>query len=214
MLLFPETAPTGLINNGDPNHDLPLGEKIPEGPTTKRLARLCKQLSIYIGITIFERDKNCLYDTAILIDTAGSTILKYRRISKGWRTSKADPKIYRLGNSMPTVKTSFGKLGFLICGDLFDDKILKLLRQKKPDMVLFLVACSFDDRSCNQCRWNKELKEYTAQIKKLGATTLMTNYLSDKLSGGYFGGAAVVSKSGKILNSLPLGREGILLADL
>lgn len=74
--------------------------------------------------------------------------------------------------------------------------------------------CSFDDRSYNQCLWDKKFKEYTAQIKKLGATTLMTNYLSNKSSGGYFGGAAVISKSGKILNSLPLGREGILLADL
>ena len=91
LILFPETATTGLIDTDNPKHDLPLGEEIPKGPTLKRLSNLCKELSIYIGIGILELDDNRLYDTAILIDTNGLPILRYRRISKGWRTSGADP---------------------------------------------------------------------------------------------------------------------------
>lgn len=37
LILFPEAALTGLINNDDPSHDLPLGQIIP-GPITEILS--------------------------------------------------------------------------------------------------------------------------------------------------------------------------------
>ena len=36
LVLLPEAVLTGLINNDDPAHDLPLGQSVP-GPATERL---------------------------------------------------------------------------------------------------------------------------------------------------------------------------------
>lgn len=54
LVLFPEAAITGLINNDDPAHDLPLGQPIP-GAVTDRLARLAAEGRICLGIGILER---------------------------------------------------------------------------------------------------------------------------------------------------------------
>lgn len=40
LILLPEAALTGLINNDDPMHDLPLGQEIP-GPVTEILGNFC-----------------------------------------------------------------------------------------------------------------------------------------------------------------------------
>lgn len=55
MVLFPEAALTGLINNDDPAHDLPLGEAIP-GAATDALGAMARQRRIWLGIGVLERE--------------------------------------------------------------------------------------------------------------------------------------------------------------
>lgn len=216
LVLFPETALTGLINNDVPAHDLPLGQEIP-GSATNRLALAARKSAIYVGIGLFEREGSRLYDTAILIDPAGDIALKYRRISKGWHAREADTHVYREGSYLPVVSTPFGSVAFLICGDLFDDTLVAEARALKPDLLLFPLARNFDDSSYDQRRWDEEeAPEYAKRAAMVNATTLMVNYLGDASwdSYGMFGGAMAVSSQGEILASWPLGRPGLLLVDL
>lgn len=83
LILFPEASLTGLINNDDPAHDLPLGQEIP-GPISEKLSRFCLQESVYLGIGILEREDKKLFDSAVLIDPEGAICLKYRRNHPQW----------------------------------------------------------------------------------------------------------------------------------
>ncbi len=215
LVLFPEMASTGFINSDDPARDRRVAETIP-GPTVERMCRAAVKHGVWIAAGIFEMDGAALYDSAILIDTQGRVRLRYRRIQPQWRTRSADPDVYRLGDVVRAVETPFGRVAFLLCGDLFDDGVVDSLIAAEPDLLLFPFARCFDDGSRDQGRWDRdEAPEYCARVRRAGAPALMTNYLAEKeFDGGSFGGAMHVSAHGGLLASLPLGVEAILYVEV
>jgi predicted amidohydrolase len=214
LIVLPEMAATGLINNGDPDHDLPLGQIIP-GPLTRTFGKMVRRDGLYLAVGIMEREGNALYDSAVLLSPEGRIVLHYRRIQPHWHAPSADPAVYRQGEMVPLANTPLGRFVFLICGDLFDDGIAARARELQPDWVLFPFARCFADGSRSQRRWaQSELPQYATQVQKVGCTTLMVNYCSERDPDSYFGGAMVMSGSGQVLSHIPLGKPGTLLVDL
>lgn len=214
LVLFPEAAITGLINNDDPFHDLVLGSPIP-GEFTDVLCEIAREREIHVGIGILERKGNKLYDSAILITPGGKIALIYRRMTPGWHGKKADPRVYCQGNEIRKVRTTLGTFAFLICGDLFSDEAIAKIQELRPDWILFPFARCFADGIYDQKRWEEEKRIYVERVKLAGSTTLMVNYLADKeLDGGSFGGAIVVSPIGEIVAEMPIGKEGMLYAEI
>ena len=215
LVLFAEAALTGLVNNDDPAHDLPLGQEIP-GPITESLARLAQRIGVWIAVGLIEREGTRLYDSALLFSPDGRIALRHRRIQSLWHGRSADPAVYCQGTKMEAADTPLGRFVFLICGELFDDEVLGKARALQPDWVLFPFARCFDDGSNSQERWDRdERPDYVGRVRMLGVTTLMVNYLADReLDGGSFGGAMVVAGNGEVVSSFPLGKVGTLLLDL
>lgn len=216
LVVFPEAALTGLINNDDPSHDLPLGQPVP-GATTDVLAAAAREGRVYVATGILERDGDCLYDSAVLLSPSGDMVLKYRRIQPQWHGPKADPNVYRHGQEVGAAATGHGALVFLVCGDLFDDAISEQARRLAPDYVLCPLARNFADASFDQERWDREEEShYAARAALLGCTTLMVNQLDAPSRVEYpsFGGAMVVQATGEIVARWPLGKPGILYAEL
>ena len=214
LVLFPEAAVTGLVNNDDPSHDLPLGQAIP-GPVTRRIAAEAARHSIYVALGILELDSGALYDSAVLFDPAGEIAMKYRRISRGWHGPRCDPSVYRHGASIEQAPTPLGSTVFLICGDLFDDSLVERVRNMHADYVLCPMSRCYDTLSYDQERWKRETKwEYAERAASLRTAVLVVNSLAEPEVGGDFGGALVIGPTGEILAELPIGQEGLLLADL
>lgn len=214
IVLFPEAALSGLINNDVPAHDLPLGETIP-GPATAALSALARKRGMWLGIGMLERDGGSLYDSAILIGSDGAIHLHYRRNQPQWHGSKADPNVYRQGTGIPVVTTPLGSVAILICGDLFDDNILTDFRHLRPDWLLFPFARCFSDGTADQARWDREeFPLYIERVRKAATPTLMVNYIGTDLpDDNSFGGAFFISPEGRVLASLPLAEEGLLMID-
>ncbi len=216
VVLFPEAALTGLINDDDPARDLPLGQSIP-GPVTDSFAAVARARNLWLGMGLLECDGAQLYDTAVLLSPMGEIALKYRRISPGWHGRRADPAVYRHGTDIPAVQTPWGKTAFLLCGDLFDAEIIPRVQALELDWLLLPFARCFDDGTCDQARWDRdELGEYAARVRMAGVTTLMVNCLDvgDLEDAHSFGGAWLISGSGEVLAQYPLGRTGLLLVEL
>jgi predicted amidohydrolase len=215
LVLFPEAAITGLINNDIPAHDLPFGQPIP-GSMTDILSDLAEERKIYLAIGILERDGDRLFDSAILFAPSGNIELKFRRISPRWHGAKADPAVYCQGNEITKCDTLLGSFAFMICGDLFDEELVRRVSALRPDFLLYPIARCFGKGPCNQERWQREvMPEYAKQIKAIGVTTLMANYLDCGLKDDdSFGGAIVVRGDGTIIASLPIGKAGVLYVDI
>jgi len=217
LVVFPEAALTGLINNEHPARDLPLGEPIP-GPATEKLSAFTRARGVWLAIGMLERDGERLYDSAVLLSPDGAIALKYRRIQPQWHGRNADPFVYCQGTELPKADTPLGSFVFLICGDLFDDAIVQRARDLRPDWLLFPFARCFSDGSHNQERWDREeAPQYAQRVRRVGCTAFMTSYLSGEglhENGLSFGGAMVVSGDGTIVETFPLGRMGMLVVDV
>jgi len=215
LVLFAEAALTGLVNNDDPPHDLALGIEVP-GQVTRQLANAASTHGVWLGLGLLEREERRLYDTALLITPAGQLELHYRRMQPQWHGTHADPTVYGQGTEIAAARTPWGTLGFLICGDLFDDPIVERFRGVGADWLLYPLARCFADGAVDQQRWEEEeLPDYIERVQRAGTTALMVNYLAERdLLGGAFGGAWVIRPDGEVVASLPPGVEGMLLVEL
>lgn len=216
LVLFPEAAPTGAINNDDPAHDLPLGEPVP-GPIVNRFSALARDYALHIGTGILERAGDALYSSFVLLAPNGDLILKYRRISPGWHGRRADPAVYRHGEAIPVVATPFGRVACLICGDLFHSDLAQRVAAAKPDWLLFPFTRNYEDNSWDDERWRREDEPvYCERARSVGATVLMVGYLAEPgwSEDSSFGGAFVISPRGQVIARKPLGEAGLLLVDL
>lgn len=210
LILFSETATTGLCNNDIPDHDLPLGASIP-GNVTQYFGSLARFGNIHVAFGLFERSGEQLYDTAILLNRQGEIVLKYRRISKGWHWPNSDPSVYKEGTKVVIAYLDIGKVCFLLCGDLFDEDLVQQVASLKPDLLLFPMARTIDDSPDPQDFWDKEeLPAYQEQVVKIGSVTLMTGYLDKE----YVGGATIFKPNGEVLTKLPIKKEGLLIRDI
>ncbi len=218
LVLFAEAVYTGLINTGDIQNDLSLFVPIP-GDVSQQISSTARQNKIYVGLGLFERENEKYYDSAILVDKTGKIILKYRRNSVGWHSPQANPSVYCQSNIIPSVETAFGRMAFIICGDLFENRMLEQVKRLELDYLLFPLARSFDtSQKFTQEQWDEEIEDgYLPRFRDLQVPTLMVNYYSPELSDSNWvtiGGACAISSTGEIIASYPIAKEGLFLIDI
>ena len=216
LIVFPEAAPTGLNNNDDPGHDLPLGTTIP-GPITERLERWAGGCGLWVVCGLLERVGQTLYDSAVVFDSAGELRLHYRRIQPQWHGAQADPTVYRQGTAVAACKSPWGRLSVLLCGDLFDDMVCEQTRAWRPDLLLVPLSRNFADGALDQARWDRmELPTYMERVRRVGCTAALVNELADRRTSDWppFGGAWLADETGQLLAARPLGCEGLLVVEI
>jgi predicted amidohydrolase len=77
LVLFPELFTTGYRRDGMDH--AALAERLPEGPTVRRLAEAARRAGLAVAGTLLERDGESVFDTAILIGPDGDLLASYRK---------------------------------------------------------------------------------------------------------------------------------------
>jgi N-carbamoylputrescine amidase len=215
LVLFCEAAATGFRINGDPEHDLALGEAIP-GPTFASLRAMARRLAIWVAFGVLERTGGRLFDTAALIDRHGRLRLRYRRIDPHWHGPRADPAVYGEGAEIPVVEDEFGRVTFLICGDVFNDDVVTHLRAERPEIVLAPMARGIDTEMPDAAAWaGAEQPAYGERFGIMNTAGLVVNGLwADDGTVGCVGGAMAVDARGRVVAALPAHVEDVLVVDV
>ena len=105
IVVFPETALLGWVNPEAHYKAFPI-----PGKDSDRLCKLAQDHKVFICIGLAEKDKDGLYDSAILIDNTGEIILKHRKINT--LENHIDPP-YIKGKGVNTVSTQYGNIGIM-----------------------------------------------------------------------------------------------------
>lgn len=123
---FPESVILGWQN---PEAHL-LAAQIP-GADADRIAALARRYGLMISIGLDEKDGGLLYDSAILVDSAGTLKWKHRKLEL--LAQLMDPP-YTAGivDGIGVVDTQFGRIGVLICADTFVDAYAKRIAALRP----------------------------------------------------------------------------------
>ena len=107
--------PEGITLVGRNTSYLDASEPVP-GPTTQFLGSLSKKYQMYIVAGILEKDGPILYNTAVLLGRNGELVGKYRKVTLP--REEIDGGITP-GDQFPVFETDFGKIGMMICWDVF-----------------------------------------------------------------------------------------------
>ena len=127
--------PEGITLVGNGQSYLEASESVP-GPTTKFLGELSKQYHMYIVAGILEKEGPILYNTAVLIDRNGQLAGKYRKVSlpKEEIAGGITP-----GVDFPVFETDFGKMGMMICWDVFFPEPARALALKGAEIIFMPI---------------------------------------------------------------------------
>jgi len=138
LIIFSELALTGYTLR-----DLvyELAEPIP-GPSTNLLTEVAKKEKIHIVFGMVEQSEKAsavLYNTAVLLSPEGF-VGKYQKMYLPTHSVFEEKRYFRLGYKSPLFETDIGKLGLIICYDVFFPETVRLLRLKGAQLIICISA--------------------------------------------------------------------------
>jgi predicted amidohydrolase len=149
-----------------------------------------------------------LYDSAVLIGPDGRTRLHHRRLSPGWHWPDS-PVQYRDGRHVPLAHTPAGRLGVLLCGDVFNPQATVLARAAVLGVLLVPFSRGYDQDAPDDAAWQTEATVYAQTLAAVAPLALCVNHTG----AGAVGGAFVVQQ-GQVTAQLTHGQAGLLMVDL
>lgn len=139
LVVFPELALTGY-GCGDRFFDV--AEPVP-GPATERLVAEARRRGLHLIWGMPERGlAGVLYNSAVLVGPAGHIGTWRKHTLPGHATDLAGPgafpdrRFFRLGSRSPVFDTPLGRIGILVCYDVFFPELARLLVLKGADLVV------------------------------------------------------------------------------
>ena len=127
--------PEGITVVGTGKTYAEVAETIP-GPTTSRLGEVARARKAYIVAGIYEREGSTVYNTAVLLDRAGAVAGKYRKV---YLPREEVERGLTPGSSYPVFATDFGKVGMMICYDVFFGDPARALATQGAEMILMPI---------------------------------------------------------------------------
>jgi predicted amidohydrolase len=131
IILLPE----GITVVGTGKKYADVGEPVP-GPTTARLGQAARQRKAYIVAGIYEREGQAIYNTAVLIDRAGNLAGKYRKVYLPREEIEGG---LTPGSDFPVFQADFGKVGLMICYDVFYADPARALALRGAELILMPI---------------------------------------------------------------------------
>ena len=133
LVVLGETVPS--VGVKDKSLSFETAEPIP-GPSTEFFGELAKQHSLHIAVSLYERDRHLIYNSAVLLGPDGKLIGKYRKVClpHGEVERGISP-----GHEYPVFDTKFGKVGLMICYDGFFPEVARELTNRGAEVIAWPV---------------------------------------------------------------------------
>ncbi|RLD32745.1 MAG: hypothetical protein DRI73_06590 [Bacteroidetes bacterium] len=127
--------PEAITLVGTDKSYIEVSETVP-GPTTDFLGKIAKENNMYIVAGILERDGHAVYNTAILLDRGGKLAGKYRKVALPREEIEGG---VAPGSSIPVFDTDFGRIGIMICWDVFFPEVARMLAVQGAEVVFLPI---------------------------------------------------------------------------
>jgi predicted amidohydrolase len=127
--------PEGITVVGTGKKYADVAEPIP-GPTTARLGEFARSRKVWIVAGIYERERQAVYNTAVLIDRQGRVAGRYRKVYIPREEFEGG---ITPGSDYPVFRTDFGTVGMMICWDVQYADPARALALRGAEIVLMPI---------------------------------------------------------------------------
>lgn len=131
VILLPE----GITVVGTRLKYVEVAEPVP-GPVTQRLGEVARKRNAYIVAGIYEKEGTTVYNTSVLIDRKGDLVGKYRKVYLPREEVEGG---ITPGSTYPVFQTDFGRVGMMICYDVFFPDPARALAVQGAELVLMPI---------------------------------------------------------------------------
>ncbi len=127
--------PEGITVVGTGKTYADVAEPVP-GPTTARLGQFARVRKVWLAAGLYERDKQAVYNTAVLIDREGRLVGRYRKVYIPREEFEGG---ITPGSDYPVFHTDFGTVGMMICWDSEYPDAARALALRGAEMILMPI---------------------------------------------------------------------------
>ncbi len=205
LVIFPELSLTGYTTR-DITYEL--AEPIP-GPSTYLLENVAKEEKAYLVFGMLERSDKAhavLYNTAVLLGPKGF-IGKYRKMHLPTHSVFEEKRYFRLGYQAPVFETNIGRLGLIICYDVFFPEITRLLRLKGAQFIICISASPAIRRKFFEVLTVARAVENTAFLAYVNLVGIQ-----DGLQ--FWGGSRLIAPNGSVITQAKYDEEDLVFGSI
>lgn len=200
IIIYPEMSLTGYTTR-DLTYEL--AEEIP-GPATEKIEKIAQKENLYIIYGTpehSEKGKAILYNTAVLIGPEGY-VGKYRKMYLPTHSVFEEKRYFRPGYQTPVFETALGKIGIIICYDIFFPETTRALRLQGAKFIICISASP---------AVRKKFFEILTAARAIENTSFLAYVNLVGIEDGlqFWGGSRLISPSGHIITQAKYDEEDI-----
>jgi N-carbamoylputrescine amidase len=216
IVCLPELFRSLYFCQTEDHENFKLAEQIP-GPTTDALSKTARRLGIVLIGTLFERRQAGIYhNTAVVFDTNGKLVGKYRKMH-----IPDDPLYYEKFYFTPgdlgfqTFETKHADIGTLICWDQWYPEAARLTALKGAQILFYPTAIGWHKRE--KAKFGKKQYDAWLTIQRShaianGCFVAATNRVNREGTVQFWGGSFICDPFGEIIAQASHDAEEILIA--
>ncbi len=215
LVVLPESAPTGYVLEGGVD-ELALTPAQLTSELEVRLQNLPKQLDI--AISYYEKTARRPYNSAayLTIDQGKATLLhNYQKFFLPTYGVFDEHRFHEEGSNLGIVETRFGKIGILICEDVWHSILPTLLTVAGAELILIHSASparEFQaDKPGNLIRYDEMLQGLCNEHGVFCAMAMLAGFEGGK---GLVGGSQIVNPMGERIVQAQNFGEQIIIAEV
>ncbi|HVP40982.1 MAG TPA: carbon-nitrogen hydrolase family protein [Candidatus Krumholzibacteriaceae bacterium] len=205
VILFPELSVTGYVTK---DRTYELAETIP-GPSTKKIEKLAEENHIHVIHGMIEKNakaKGVVHNTAVLTSPDG-VIGCYRKMYLPTHSIFEEKRYFRQGYETPVFDTAIGKIGIIICYDIFFPETARLLRLKGGELIACISASPSVRRNYFEILTAARALENTAYVAYVNLVGI-----EDGLQ--FWGGSRIIAPNGRIIAQAKYDEEDLILGTI
>lgn len=127
LVVLPELLTCKGVTSDYPS----VAESIP-GPSTEYFGKLAKEHDCYLVVGLAERAGDLVYNVAVLVGPDGEVEGKYRKVTL---PREEIARGIAPGSEYPVFETRFGKVGMMVCYDVFFPEVARQLAKNGAEVI-------------------------------------------------------------------------------
>jgi len=205
LIVLPELANSGC-DLGSRDLALDLAETIPGGPTAEAWRIEAERSGMHVVGGLLEREEDALYNSAVLLGP--EAFGRYRKTHL-WNKEKL---LYEPGGELPVIDTPLGRIGLLVCYDVWFPEAARTLAVKGAE-ILCVPSNAPDDWVPEHQRCGDLTMLDVHCIAAANANRVFAA-AANRVGDGYLGRSCVVDVTGGVLALARATEEGLISAEV